>query len=116
MIFVKYFFVCYSKHGDNMSTKNYSVINCTSFRSRLLGFMFQKNIKNGLCFPRCNSIHTFFMRVPILVIITNKKHEILYQKIVKPWRIVRPVKHGYYTYEFPVDYSPNRKNNIFKIS
>ncbi len=97
-----------------MSTKNISIINCTSFRSRLLGLMFQKRIKNALCFPHCNSIHTFFMRTPILVIITNKNHEILFHKIIKPWRIIKPVKNGYYTYEFPSDFCPNIKNNTFK--
>lgn len=116
MVFVKYFFLCYSKHGDNMSTKNYPVINCTSFHNRFLGLMFQKNVQNGLCFPHCNSIHTFFMRIPILVIITNKNHEVLYKKIVKPWRIVMPVKNGFYTYEFPINYNPDIKNNRFKVS
>lgn len=99
-----------------MSTKNDSVLNCTSFHSRLFGLMFQKTVKNPLCFPHCNSIHTFFMRIPILVIITNKNHEVLFNKIVKPWKIIKPIKNGYYTYEFGADYQPNIKNNTFKVS
>lgn len=89
------------------------ILDCTTFKNRFLGFMFQKNIKTALCFPHCKSIHTFFMKVPILVIITNRNHEILFQKIVKPWRIVGPIKHGYFTYEFPLHFQPTIKNNIF---
>ncbi len=99
-----------------MSTKNNTIIYCTSFHSRFLGLMFQKTVKKPLCFPHCNSIHTFFMRIPILVIITNKNHEILLKKVVKPWRIIKPVKNGYYTYEFDANYLPNIQNNIFKFS
>lgn len=95
-----------------MSTK-IPIFDCTTFKNRFLGLMFQKNIKIALCFPHCRSIHTFFMKSPILVIITNKNHEILFHKIVKPWRIVGPIKQGYFTYEFPIYFQPTIKNNIF---
>ncbi len=91
-----------------MSNKKIEIKNCTSFKDRLLGFMFQKNIKNALCFPHCNSIHTFFMKVPILVIMTDKNHTILYQNVVKPWNLIS-VKKAYYTYEFPYTYLVNTK-------
>lgn len=91
------------------------IFNCTTFKSRLLGLMFQKNIEKALCFPHCNSIHTFFMKVPIFVIITNKEHLVLYCAVVKPWKVVSPIKNGYYTYEFPLSNIPNVKvNNYFK--
>ena len=85
-----------------MSKGNISICYCITFKERFMGFMFQRELKKILCFPHCNSIHTFFMRVPIWVIITNKNHVILYQNIAKPWKIIWPVKHGYYTYEFSV--------------
>ena len=37
---------------------------CTKFKDRLIGNMFKKNIQD-MCFPKCNSIHTFFMFKPI---------------------------------------------------
>ncbi len=95
-----------------MSTK---VIVCSTFKSRFLGLMFQKNIKQALCFPRCNSIHTFFMRIPIFVIITNLEHVVLFCKVVSPWRVVLPVKDGYYTYEFPVGSVSVKKGTKFEV-
>lgn len=99
-----------------MKTDEFSIIKCTSFKSRLCGLMFQKKIKHCLFFPHCNSIHTFFMKVPILVIITDKNHYILFHQIVKPWHIIWPIKNGYYTYEFPHTFHPTIENNILKIN
>ena len=39
-----------------------------SFRDRLIGLMFKKNIDFCLCFRKCKSIHTFFMKENIDVI------------------------------------------------
>lgn len=83
----------------------------TKFHKRLLGFMFQKRkITTGICFPKCNSIHTFFMFQSIDVIMTDKNQKIL--KIypnLKPWRIILPQKKVYYTYELPINTSNNMK-------
>lgn len=78
---------------------------CKTFKTRLLGLMFQKKaIDFGLCFPHCNSIHTFFMRQNIDVIMTDKNNKILYiYKNLKPWKIILPKKHIYYTYELPIN-------------
>ena len=56
---------------DNLSIK---VKYCNSFFSRLIGFMFKRNIDYCLCFPKCNSIHTFFMLKKIDVIMTDKDY------------------------------------------
>lgn len=65
-----------------------------SFKSRLLGYMFQKQpVVPSIIFMPCNSIHTFFMRFNIDVIFLNKDMEvikILYN--VPPRRIILPVK------------------------
>jgi uncharacterized membrane protein (UPF0127 family) len=75
---------------------------CTKFKDRLIGNCFKKEIKKVLVFPKCNSIHTFFMRIPIDIIILNKDKEIIYIKEnLKPWRILLPKKRGYYTLEYP---------------
>ena len=57
--------------------------------------MFKKNINYSLCFPKCNSIHTFFMFKNIDVIMTDKDYNILYMyKNLKPFRIVLPKKNA----------------------
>ena len=75
------------------------------FYNRFIGLMFKKNIDYCLCFPKCNSIHTFFMLESIDVIMTDKDNNILYTyKNLKPWRVILPKRNVYYTYEFPNNY------------
>jgi len=71
---------------------------CKSFFSRLLGFMFKKNINSALLFDKCNSIHTFFMKENIDVIMCDKDNIILFfykdltkNKIIWPKKGVRKV-------------------------
>lgn len=75
---------------------------CTSFKDRLLGLMFKKKDSHYcLCFPKCNSIHTFFMRQNIDIIMTDKNNVVIHViKSLKPWKIILPKKNVYYTYEF----------------
>lgn len=51
---------------------------CKSFYSRLMGFMFRKNINSSLLFDKCNSIHTFFMKENIDVIMCDSNNNILF--------------------------------------
>lgn len=77
---------------------------CNNVFNRFLGFMLKKNITYGLCFPKCNSIHTFFMLKPIDVIMTDKNYNILYiYKNFKQNKIILPKKHVYYTFELPIN-------------
>ncbi len=71
---------------------------CKSFTSRLLGLMFKKNINYALLFDKCNSIHTFFMKENIDVIMCDKDNNILFyyrdlgkRKIIWPKRKVKKV-------------------------
>ena len=81
--------------------KEYSVNMCDHFFTRLKGLMFKKNIDEVLCFNKCNSIHTFFMRSNISVVMTDEYFNILYvYKSIKPFRIILPKKKVYYTFEF----------------
>ncbi len=56
---------------------------------RFLGLMGKRGLKpgSGLYFPRCSSIHMFFMRFPIDVVYLNgwKVKRIVHR--LKPWRI-----------------------------
>jgi uncharacterized membrane protein (UPF0127 family) len=93
-----------------MKYQNINVKECKFFKDRLMGLMFKKNINYGLRFPHCNSIHTFFMKEAIDVVMTDKNNNILYVYYnFKPWHIITPKKNVYYTYEFPIN---NFKFNI----
>ena len=53
------------------------VIVAKSFKDKLLGLMNKKNIDYGLLIENCKSIHTFFMREPIDIILLDKESRIL---------------------------------------
>ena len=78
--------------------KKIELYECKSFFDRLKGFMFTKNINRALLFDRCNSIHTFFMKENIDVIMCDKDNKILFfykdlpkNKVIFPKRKVRKV-------------------------
>ena len=48
-----------------------------SFKEKLLGLMFQKEIKYGLLIPNCKSIHTFNMKCNIDVLLLNSNYQVL---------------------------------------
>ena len=83
---------------------------CSNFKDRLLGLMFKKEkLDYCLCFPKCNSIHTFFMKQNIDVFMTDKNNKVIYIiKNLKPWKLILHKNNVYYTYEFStglVDYN-----------
>lgn len=84
---------------------------CNTFMKRLIGMSFKKTAQNYIyCFPKCNSIHTFFMFQNIDVIMTDKNNNILYAyENIKPNRIILPKKNVYFTYEF----SHNKKMYLY---
>ena len=89
--------------------KDLELKECKSFSSRLFGFMFKKNINNALLFDKCDSIHTFFMKENIDVIMCDKDNTILFfykdlpkNKIIWPKKGVRKVfetPNGYFDTE-----------------
>ena len=89
---------------------------CNNIFNRFLGLMFKKNINYGLCFPRCNSIHTFFMKENIDVIMTDKNYNILYIfNNLKPNKIILPKKNIYYTFELPINKFKFNINEKLKV-
>ena len=87
------------------NNKEIKIVNCISFFSRLKGFMFTKEINNALLFNKCNSIHTFFMKCNIDVIMCNKDNKILYYyNNLGKNKIILPKKGVYKTIELPVNY------------
>lgn len=89
---------------------------CNNTFNRFMGFMFKKNINYGLCFPRCNSVHTFFMLEPIDIFMTDKNYKILHvYKNFKPWKIILPQKNVYYTFELPINKFNFKINEKIKV-
>ena len=98
---------------DNYKMKVYIL---TNVFKRFKGFMFKKNINYALCFPRCNSIHTFFMKENIDVYMTDKDNKVLYAyKNAAKNKIIFPKKKVYYTYEIPVNCINYEINDYIKI-
>lgn len=72
------------------------------FFSRFLGLMGRKGLspEEALLFPRCNSIHTFFMRFPIDVIFLDEKNVIVEVIERMPaWRMLLPRRAAKHTLE-----------------
>ena len=67
-----------------------------------MGLMFKKDI-TPICFPKCKSIHTFFMRQNIDVVMTDKESKVIaiYKNVSKNKIIMN--RKAYNTYELPVD-------------
>ena len=83
---------------------NIPIVICNNYFKRLKGFMFTRKIDKILCFPKCNSIHSFFMFKCIDIIMTDKNNKVLYTFYnFKPWQIILPKKGVYCTYELPIN-------------
>lgn len=84
------------------------------FRKRLKGIMFKKDkLDKALMFNNCNSIHTFFCKQDISVIITDKDDKIIYfNNLVKKNKIIIKFK-GSITYELPPFYFKKLKMNTY---
>lgn len=83
-----------------INDKKIDVIEAKSFNKRLIGLMFKrKKVDYCMMFPKCASIHTFFMYQNIDVLMTDQNDNITeIYKDVKPNKIIRGI--GYNTYEF----------------
>ena len=85
-----------------LNFNNLKVKEAKSFKDRLFGLMFKKNINYCLLFRNCKSIHTFFMLDKIYVVATDKNDNIIkVYKEVKPCRIIIAPKKTKNIYELP---------------
>lgn len=96
----------------NLKKENITIKHCNTFFKRLIGMSFKiKNQPYIYCFPKCNSIHTFFMFQNIDIIMTDKNNNVVYtRENMKPNRIILPKKNVYYTYEF--SHNPKLYNKL----
>ena len=96
--------------------RNILIKDCNTFFSRLIGFMFKKNITHALLFNNCNSIHTFFMKKNIDVIMCDKNNKILYfYHNLSKNKIIWPKKNVYKTIELPVNFFDFEINTTVRI-
>ena len=85
--------------------KDIDLYNCKSFFSRFKGFMMEKNINRALLFDKCNSIHTFFMKENIDVIMCDKDNRVLFfYKDLSRNKIILPKKGVTKVFETPSNY------------
>ena len=87
------------------------------FKNRLMGIMFKKDkLNKALYFKRCNSIHTFFMKSNIDVIMCDKNYKVLYfYKNLPKNRIILPKKNVYIVIETPSNYFNVKVHDIIKM-
>ena len=93
---------CVLRRGNEKIAQR--VIKADTFFSRLRGLMGRKDLPagEGLLLVPCPQIHTCFMRFSIDAVFCNKQGKVLYVKEqMKPWRLGKFVRGGYYTLELP---------------
>ncbi len=59
--------------------QDYPIIIANSFSKRLIGLMGKKDINYGMLFPKCNSIHTYFMKENIDIVGLDENNEVIYK-------------------------------------
>lgn len=85
-----------------INKKKFNLVDCDTFQSRFMGLMFTRNFDYCMRFRKCNSIHTFFMKTNIDVVMTDRDDNILFVfRNLKPWKVILPKKGVYSTYELP---------------
>lgn len=100
-----------------INKKKYEVVKMDTFIKRLKGLMFKKDpIEKIYFFPKCSSIHTYFMKQNIDICILDRNYKVLYKKSdLKPRRVL--IKKGYHTLEMPLNTVKNINiNDHIKIS
>lgn len=91
-----------------INNQTFNVDVADSFKKKLFGLMGKKDIKKGMFFPKTRSIHTFFMKENIDVLMVDKDYQVVYyQKNLLKNRILIK-KEAYHTIELP----SNSLNNI----
>lgn len=72
--------------------------------SRFKGLQFRRSLPagTGLLLVPCPSVHTFFCRFPIDLVLLDRQGKVIgVRRNVRPWRIVWPVKGTYAILELP---------------
>ena len=91
-----------------INNQTFNVDVADSFKKKLFGLMGKKDIKKGMFFPKTRSIHTFFMKENIDVLMVDKDYQVVYyqKNLLKNKILIK--KEAYHTIELP----SNSLNNI----
>ena len=84
-----------------INKQKFNVDYANTFRKRLLGLMGKKDIKKGIFFPKTRSIHTFFMKEDIDIIMIDKNNSVIYYKNNLKRNKIIIKKKAYHTIELP---------------
>lgn len=102
-----YFGVIFLQHTETLhyistTGKDIPVYTANTFKKRFWGLMGKKEGVYGLLLPRCNFIHTMFMRYDLDALFLDRNNRILAMKrCIKPFSIVPPVRGAVKVLEFP---------------
>ena len=91
-----------------INNQEFNLIVADNFIKKFIGLMGKKNIINGMFFPKTRSIHTFFMKENIDIIMINKENKVIYFEKNVPKNKIIIKKEAYSTIELPY----NSLNNI----
>ena len=61
--------------------KKICIVEARTFTKRLFGLMGKENIDYGMFFPKCKSIHTFFMKESINVFGLDNDNVVIFRKL-----------------------------------
>ncbi|MFN4259627.1 MAG: DUF192 domain-containing protein [Gemmataceae bacterium] len=89
-----------------------------NYWSRFWGLQFRKELPAGagMLLVPCPSVHTFWMRFAIDVLLLDKQGQVLaVRHHVRPWRVVWPVRHSHATLELPADTATVAVNSVLTI-
>lgn len=96
--------------------KKIDIYECKTFLKRFKGLMGKRNIDYAIYFNKCNSIHTFFMKENIDVIMCDKDNKILYfYKNLSKNKIILPKKNVYRVIETPSNYFNIKLNDEIRM-
>lgn len=87
---------------ESVLAENYEIAD--NFIKRFLGLMGKEELpsKGGLLIVPCNSIHMFFMKIPLDVVFINRSNKIVYLlENIKPWQVSRLVREACAVIELP---------------
>ena len=84
-----------------INKQEFNLEEAKTFRKRFLGLMGKRNIKVGIFFPKTRSIHTFFMKENIDIIMISKDNKVIYYEKNVPKNRIIIKKKAYHTIELP---------------
>ena len=92
------------------------IVIANNFKDKLIGLMGKKNINYSLLIKNCKSIHTFFMKENIDVIMCDKYDNVIYYyNNLKKNKIIFPKRKVYKIIELPVNYFDIKINTKIRI-